>query len=152
MDLTNCNLKIAIVYTSVTGNTQELAEEIYRVFLGKALNIDIFSIEEFQKTYLTQYKVVVIGTYTWGNGEIPKEMWPLYQVLESLNRKEVTTAVFGTGDSFYPNFCGAVDMFRDMLYVRTNLAATLKVELMLQKQDVYRCQKFVESIMERARM
>lgn len=150
MVLTSCSLKIAIVYTSVTGNTKELAEEIYRIHLRKSLDIDIYRIEEFQLSYLIQYDAVVIGTYTWGNGEIPKEMWPLYQAFESLNKKSVTTAVFGTGDSFYPKYCGAVNMFRDMLYVHTNLAATLKVELMPQEQDVYRCHKFVKSIVRNA--
>ncbi len=145
-------MKIAIVYTSVTGNTKELAEEIYHISLRKSLDIDIYWIEEFKETYLRHYHAVALGTYTWGNGEIPKEMWRLYDAFESLNRKDMITAVFGTGDSFYPNYCGAVDLFRDMLFVHTNLAATLKVELMPQEQDVYRCQKFVESIIRKSKM
>jgi flavodoxin I len=39
-----------------------------------------------------------------------------------------------------------------MLYVHTNLAATLKVELRPQEQDLQRCEKFVESLLFRARM
>jgi flavodoxin I len=143
-------MKLAIVYTSVTGNTKELAEEIYRISLRKSLDTDMYRIEEFQESYLLQYDAIVIGTYTWGNGEIPKEMWRLYHMFESLKRKDMTTAVFGTGDSFYPEYCGAVDGFRDMLFVHTNLAATLKVELMPQQQDIDRCQKFVESIVRHA--
>lgn len=143
-------MKLAIVYTSVTGNTKELAEGIYRISLRKSLDTDMYRIEEFQESYLLQYDVIVIGTYTWGNGEIPKEMWRLYHAFESLNRKDMLTAVFGTGDSFYPNYCGAVDWFRDMLYAHTSLTATLKVELMPQEQDVYRCQLFVESIVKHA--
>ena len=150
MDLMNCNMKIAMVYTSITGNTRELAEEIYRIFLRKSFDIDIYRIEEFQASYVKHYNVVVIGTYTWGNGEIPKEMRGFYHLLESLGCKDMITGVFGTGDCFYPNFCGAVDLFRDMLYVRTHLAAVLKVELMLQKQDVVRCNAFVESILKHA--
>jgi flavodoxin I len=64
----------------------------------------------------------------------------------------MTTAVFGTGDSCYPMFCGAVDQFRDMLYVHTNLAATLKVELRPQERDFQRCEKFVEALLLRASM
>jgi flavodoxin I len=150
MGLTNCNLSIAIVYTSVSGNTKELAEELYQIFLTKAVHISIYSIEEFSVSDLCHFHAVAIGTYTWGNGEIPKEMRQLYQAFESLRRNDMTTAVFGTGDSFYSMFCGAVDQFRDMLYVHTNLAATLKVELRPQEQDFQRCKKFVEALLLRA--
>ena len=141
-------MKLAIVYTSVTGNTKELAEEIYRCFRKKSIDTTMYSIDEFQEP-LTQFNAVVIGTYTWGNGEIPKEMRKLFEAFEAHACKEITTAVFGTGDSCYPHYCGAVDLFRDMLYVHTNLAATLKVELRLQPNDRGRCQRFAESILNR---
>nr|WP_263327351.1 flavodoxin domain-containing protein [Neobacillus sp. Marseille-Q6967] len=145
-------MKIAIVYTSVTGNTKELAGILYQIFLMKEVDISIYRIEEFQLSGLSQYDAVAVGTYTWGEGEIPQEMRPLYHAFESLGKKEMVTAVFGTGDSFYPNYCGAVERFRDMLYVHTDLAATLKVELMPQLQDFIRCQKFVDSVRIRFKM
>ncbi|MBP2239830.1 flavodoxin I [Cytobacillus eiseniae] len=151
MGLMNCKMKVAIVYTSITGNTKELAKEIYRICKRNSLDIDLYKMDEFHEAYLYHYHVLAIGTYTWGNGEIPKEMKKLYHALEALNRKELITAIFGTGDSFYPNYCGAVDLFRDMLYVQTSLAATLKVELLLQKQDDDRCERFVESIVRQAK-
>ncbi|PLS18218.1 flavodoxin [Bacillus sp. M6-12] len=137
-------MKAAIVYTSITGNTKELAGDLYQICLSKSVDTTIYKIEEFPISRLTEFQAFAIGSYTWGNGEIPKEMLKLYRGFQAQNRKDITTAVFGTGDSFYPNFCGAVDLFRDMLYVHTNLAATLKVELLPQKQDFLRCQKFVE--------
>lgn len=152
MDLKNCKISVVIIYASVSGNTKELAEELYQILLGMSVNISIYSINEFSLEDLSQYKAVVIGTYTWGNGEIPMEMRQLYQAFESIKRKDITTAVFGTGDSFYPMFCGAVDQFRDMLYVHTNLAATLKVELLPQEQDIKRCRKFVEILLLRVSM
>jgi flavodoxin I len=152
MDLTNSKLSVAIVYASVSGNTKELAEELYQLFLLQSVEISFYSIEEFCVSDLCHYHAVAIGTYTWGNGDIPREMRKLYQAFESLGRKDMTTAVFGTGDSCYPMFCGAVDQFRDMLYVHTNLAAILKVELRPQIQDIQRCEKFVESLLLRASM
>jgi flavodoxin I len=152
MDLTNYKISVAIVYASVSGNTKELAEELYRILLTKSVQISIYSIEEFSVSDLCYYNAVAIGTYTWGNGEIPREMRQLYQAFESIKRKDITTAVFGTGDSCYPMFCGAVDKYRDMLYVQTNLAATLKVELLPQEQDIKRCRKFVEILLLRASM
>ncbi|MDF2790981.1 MAG: flavodoxin [Neobacillus sp.] len=150
MDLTNSKLSVAIVYASVSGNTKELAEELYQILLTKSVELSFYSVEEFSTSDLCYYDVIAIGTYTWGNGDIPMEMRKLYNTFESIGRKDITTAVFGTGDSFYPMFCGAVDQFRDMLYVHTNLAATLKVELRPQEQDLLRCEKFVEALLLRA--
>jgi flavodoxin I len=150
MDSMNSKLSVAIVYASVSGNTKELAQVIYRIFLTKSVQVSIFSIEEFSVSDLCHYHAVAIGTYTWGNGDIPKEMRQFYKAFESFSKKEMTTVVFGTGESCYPMFCGAVDQFRDMLYVHSNLAATLKVELRPQEQDFKRCEKFVEALLVRA--
>jgi flavodoxin I len=147
MDSMNSKLSVAIVYASVSGNTKELAEELYQILLSKSVHISIYSIEEFSVSDLCHYHAVAIGTYTWGNGDIPTEMRQLYQAFETISIKDMTTAVFGTGDSCFPMFCGAVDQFRDMLYVHTNLAATLKVELRPQEQDFQRCEKFVEALL-----
>jgi flavodoxin I len=149
MDLMNCKMKVAVVYASMTGNTKELAEELFEILLSQRVESTIYKIEEFPLFYLSQFDAIAIGTYTWGNGEIPTEMRGLYQAFRLFGKKRLVTAVFGTGDSFYPRYCGAVDLFRDMLYVHTNLAAILKVELTPQVQDIVRCQRFVETMLNR---
>jgi flavodoxin I len=149
MVLMNCKMRVAIVYASITGNTEELAEELYKGFLEQSVEATIYKVEEFPLSIVSHFDAIVIGTYTWGNGEIPREMRGLYQAFESLSNKMMVSAIFGTGDSFYPRYCGAVNLFRDMLYVHTNLAAVLKVELAPQVQDVIRCQRLVESILTR---
>lgn len=144
MALTNSSPKLTIVYTSVTGNTEQLAEMLGAAAQKRGLGAELYRVEEFPLTELSCRDAVLIGTYTWGSGEIPEEMRALYQAIECLDRKELQTAVFGTGDSFFSEFCGAVDRFRDMLYVKTQLMATLKVELMPQPSDAYRCEKLVK--------
>lgn len=146
MVLTNCNPKLAIVYASVTGNTEQLAEMIQAASLNQGFRTKLYRVEEFPLSELSSCDVVLIGTYTWGSGEVPEEMQSLYEAVETLDRKQLQTAVFGTGDSFFAEFCGAVDRFRDMLYVKTELIATLKVELMPQPSDIMRCEKLVSLI------
>ena len=144
MALTNSNPRLAIVYSSVTGNTEKLAEMVQEAAQNQGITIEVYPVDEFPLSQLHWLDVVMIGTYTWGNGEIPEEMHSLYQAIEKLGRKELRTAVFGTGDSFFAEFCGAVDRFRDMLYVKTQLVATLKVELTPQPSDEARCEKLIE--------
>ena len=142
-------MKMAIIYSSKTGNTEELIQYLNKLFLSHFVKVELYQVGQFSLSKLPEYDVVVIGTYTWGKGEIPTEMIPLYQAFENQNVKHILTGVVGTGDRFYSHFCGAVDGYRDMLYVQTNLTVTLKVELSLQQSDMSRCTKFVELILQR---
>ncbi|KAB2338120.1 flavodoxin [Cytobacillus depressus] len=142
-------MRIGIIYTSISGNTKELALLINNQFKQRSLDVYLYSIEQFACHRLDEFDAIVIGTYTWGNGEIPDEMMPLYQEFKKIDRRNIVTGVFGTGDSFYPHYCGAVDMFRDLLNVKTDLSVTLKVELLPQQQDIARCNKFVDLLLAR---
>jgi flavodoxin I len=149
MALTNFKGKVAIVYSSVTGNTEELVRMVASCLQSRSMSTDLFQVEDFLRANMDDYDGLVIGTYTWGNGEIPVEMMPVYQEIERQNVRELATGVVGTGDSFYPSFCGAVDEFRDMLYVQTSLVATLKVELQPQLKDYEKCEKLAELMIEK---
>jgi flavodoxin I len=147
MALMNC--KLAIVYTSVTGNTGEVARILYHASKQNFNDVSLFHVNKFQGINLEEFDAIIIGTYTWGNGDIPRELVAVYKAFEHANKKNLVTGVFGTGDSFYPHFCGAVDEFKNMLYVQTTLAASLKIELSPQVSDIKRCYQFVESIANR---
>ena len=143
---TNYKQKIAIVYSSITGNTAELAGMLVECVKEQGMKVDVYSPQDFCREKVDAFDAVLVGTYTWGSGEIPREMLGVYRHFEKAGNKHVVTAVFGTGDSFFAEFCGAVDRFRDMLYVHTTLAATLKVELMPQERDLARCEKFAAAV------
>lgn len=140
-------MKACIVYTSTTGNTEEVATAIYNQLVSH-IDTDLMSIDNFELSTINMYDYFIIGTYTWGNGQLPTEMKALYQTIETHANKHLRTAVFGTGDRFYPFFCGAVDRFRDMLYEKTDLAVTFKVELSPQQSDYYKIPVFIDKLME----
>ncbi|WP_017473724.1 flavodoxin domain-containing protein [Amphibacillus jilinensis] len=135
-------MKALVVYSSVTGNTSALAEVIYHDMIKHIDHVDFLTIDELDYQQLATYDVLAIGTYTWGNGELPPEMDDLYYEIEQQSVDHLITGIFGTGDSFYPYFCGAVDHFRDMLFVHTELAVTLKVELVPQTEDLSKVSTF----------
>lgn len=143
------NYKVVIVYASGTGNTKKIAELIEMYMKEENLQVDMHPIEEYDLKTLTEYDSIVLGTYTWGDGEIPYEMELIYDEIEDLELKDKVTAVFGSGDTCYPKFCGAVNEFRDMLYHNTNLAVTLKIEIKPQERDKPRCKLFVDKIIEK---
>jgi flavodoxin I len=141
-------MKIAIVFTSQTGHTEELVLLLSEIILMNEVDVELFRVEQFPILDIDKYAGIVIGTYTWGNGEIPLEMKELYHAFERQNVKHVITGVAGTGDSGYSRFCGAVDEFRNMLYVHTKLAVSLKIEVSTQMKDLDRCIRFVDILLE----
>jgi flavodoxin I len=144
-------MRIALVYCSKTGNTEELVMLLYKFFLKQLSNVHLYRIDEFPINQINRYDAIVIGSYTWGDGNIPHEIISLYHAFESQDVKKVITGVVGTGDRFYPKFCGAVDEFRDMLFVHTHLAVTMKVELSPQMKDMNSCWRFVHIILDHLR-
>lgn len=149
MASTNYKPRIAIVYASATGNTRAVADLLREISFEERVSVQLYAIKDFPLCELSRYDGVIIGTYTWGSGEIPKEMRSLFTAFEELGNKGLVTAVFGTGDSCYAHFCGAVDVFRDMLYVHTDLAATLKIELLPQSADDERCRKLIAAVLRK---
>lgn len=141
----NYKPRTAIVYASATGHTERLAEMVEQALTERGLAPERFRSGQFDLSQLSRYDIVLVGSYTWANGEIPKQLHGLFKAFETLGSAPVT-AVFGTGDRCFANYCGAVDQFRDMLYARTALAATLKVEQMPSEEDRVRCRQFAKSV------
>ncbi|WP_028393293.1 flavodoxin domain-containing protein [Bacillus cihuensis] len=141
-------MKTAIVYHSAGGNTKALAEAIYS-FLPEA---KLFRVKDFDLSTISQYEGLLVGTYTWGDGDLPAKISPLYEELEIAQVSQLVTGVFGTGETNYNHFCGAVNRFRDMLFANTQLAVTLKIEQMYQESDLSRIKKFTEIYKEKLRV
>ena len=132
------SFKTAIVHHSAGGNTKALAE-VLASFLPEA---ELFRVLEFDICTVHEYDSLIVGTYTWGNGELPARMSTFYSELEQMPISHLKTGVFGTGETNYNHFCGAVDQFRDMLFANSQLVATLKIEQMYQEADLSRIRKF----------
>lgn len=101
--------KVLVVYASMTGNTEEMAEAIAQG--AKEAGAEVVSKEAFDASVdeLNDYEGIIIGAYTWGDGELPDEFIDFFEALDSLDLSGKKAAVFGSGDTSYPVFCGAVD-------------------------------------------
>ncbi|MGE7780853.1 flavodoxin domain-containing protein [Peribacillus sp. NPDC097264] len=132
------SFKTAIVHHSAGGNTKVLAE----VLASLLPEAELFRVLEFDIRTVHEYDSLIVGTYTWGNGELPARMSAFYSELEQMPISHLKTGVFGTGETNYNHFCGAVDQFRDMLFAKSQLVATLKIEQMYQEADLPRIKKF----------
>ncbi|HIW33109.1 MAG TPA: flavodoxin [Candidatus Paenibacillus intestinavium] len=107
--------KVIIVYSSLTGNTEEMSELIESGVKTAGIEVVRKDAYDAKAAELLQYDGIIIGAYTWGDGELPDEFLDFYEDLEELDLSGKKAAVFGSGDSSYDHYCGAVDIIEHKL-------------------------------------
>ena len=94
--------EIKIVYGSTTGNTELAAEKIAEALGGTAINAAAADAGAFQADLL------ILGTSTWGAGDLQDDWIAAAPLLESVDLKGRKVALFGLGDQV-----GFSDTFAD---------------------------------------
>ncbi|MDE6048122.1 MAG: flavodoxin [Paramuribaculum sp.] len=106
--------KIGIFYGSSTGATKSVAEKI-----AKTLGMDIEDVHDITGTSpskVADYDVILLGTSTWGSGELQDDWYDFIAGLEELYLKGKSIALFGCGDeNMSDTFCNAVGILYDRL-------------------------------------
>lgn len=99
--------KIGIFYGSTTGVTAEVAKK-----LGEILGVDAEDIRDVASTApsaVADYDILVLGTSTWGVGDLQDDWEDYINGLEVLDLKGKKIALFGCGDeTMSDSFCGGV--------------------------------------------
>lgn len=122
--------KVCIIYASMTGNTEKISN-IIADRLSTKLKVDTYSMDVIDVSDILHYDYIILGAYTYGEGEIPYEAEDFYDQLEEANLIDKKFACFGSGDSFYEYFCEAPVLFEKRVVERGGkvIAKTLKIEL-----------------------
>ncbi|MFM9280252.1 flavodoxin [Paenibacillus jiagnxiensis] len=136
--------KILIAYASMTGNTEEIAELIAEGIRQTGHTAVLKEAYECNAAELLEYDGYLLGVYTWGDGELPDEFLDFYEELDELELEGSKTAVFGSGDTSYAQFCGAVDVLEQKLKERGALLVqdSLKIEFNPQDAEKETCREF----------
>lgn len=95
-----------IVYGSTTGNCEGIARRIAEA-LGAAT---VVSASELTTDMIKCNKNLILGSSTWGSGELQDEWYDAIEIIKSSDLAGKTVAVFGCGDScgFSTTFCDAM--------------------------------------------
>ena len=103
-------MSIAVVYGSTTGMCAEVAANI-----ASALGADCLNVAEVSADQVAGYDALVLGSSTWGAGDLQDDWMANIGVIEGANLAGKKVAVFGTGDSigFSDTFCDAMATLRD---------------------------------------
>jgi len=98
--------KIGIFYGSTTGTCEDIANRIAK----KLGNADVMSAADLTESKVQEYDVLLLGSSTWGAGELQDDWFEACDKLKTINLKGKTVALFSNGDceGFADTFCGAL--------------------------------------------
>ena len=129
-------MNIAIVYSSMSGNTEEVAsliEATHRERRDRVTRFESDRIGPKEARSLASYDLVYFGSYTWADGVLPEEMKDAFRLILKEEQVAISqAAVFGTGDKMFVHFCRAVD---EMAYHLSKYGVPLVGELLKIEQS-----------------
>lgn len=107
--------KTGIFYGSTTGTTEAVAERIASL-LGVASD-DVHDVAHITAELVSGYEVLILGTSTYGYGELQDDWEKGLEVLKNADLSGKTLALFGCGDSAsYPDtFCNGMGIIYEDL-------------------------------------
>lgn len=98
--------KTLVVYGSSTGTCESIAQKI-----ANLLGAEVVDVANLSDAQVNDAKNLILGTSTWGAGEMQDDWYDGVKKLQSLDLNGKTVALFGCGDceSYSDTFCGGMD-------------------------------------------
>ncbi|MDD1510565.1 flavodoxin [Priestia megaterium] len=142
--------EILLAYASMSGNTEAIADLIEEELVKHGLHVKRAEVYDIDASDLVSAESIIFGAYTWGDGELPDDFLDLYDEMDDIDLSQKQMAVFGSGDSSYDVFCGAVDLIEEKIKRRNgNIAVpSLKIELSPFGEDIEKCKVFAKGFAE----
>lgn len=137
-----------IVYASMTGNTEEIADIVAEAFEDLELEVEIDECTQVDAADFEKADICVVATYTYGDGDLPDEIVDFYEDLQEIDLSGKIFGVCGSGDTFYDDFCKSVDDFEAVF---TQIGAkkgadSVKVDLAAEEDDIQRLEEFAKKL------
>ncbi|EPT8104457.1 TPA: flavodoxin [Streptococcus pyogenes] len=137
-----------IVYASMTGNTEEIADIVANKLQELGHDVDIDECTTVDASEFENADIAVVATYTYGDGDLPDEIVDFYEDLQDLDLEGKIYGVVGSGDTFYDYFCKSVDDFSEQFALTDAIkgAEPVKVDLAAEDEDIDRLEAFAEQL------
>jgi len=99
--------KLTVLYGTESGNSEELADKLYKTGKKKGFKTQILNMSEIKPTDLSDSGTLLVVVSTWGDGDPPESAEDFH---EALMKKDVSLAgvefsVCALGDTSYDQFC-----------------------------------------------
>jgi len=134
---------VLLLYTSLTGNTEMMADAVKEELekYNHHLVVKSFAEDELETEEILDYDAILIGIYTWVDGDLPFEVEDFFDELEDLDLKGKICGVFGSADTGYELFGTANEMLYAQLESQgaTMLPDNIIVDLDPDEGELERC-------------
>lgn len=123
-------MKILIVYETLTGTTQYVAELMSDRLTELGHQVTLHSVRyQGNQPELASFDVLIFGAPTYDDGKLEQGM-KVFITKTKFDFSPKKVAVFGLGNSTYPQFCTAADILSDWVRQQQGqlLLPTLKVD------------------------
>ncbi|MFI3263478.1 MAG: flavodoxin FldA [Rikenellaceae bacterium] len=99
--------KTLVVFGSTTGTCETIAQSI-----AEKLGVSAIEVSELTADTIAEYEALVLGTSTWGDGELQDDWYDGVAVLKDADLTGKTIALFGCGDgeSYCDTFCDGMGL------------------------------------------
>jgi flavodoxin I len=97
--------KTIVIYGSSTGTCEAIAEKI-----AQKLGCEVINVQDLTADVVNNNQNLILGTSTWGAGELQDDWYDGLRVLQGANLANKTIALFGCGDceSYGDTFVGGI--------------------------------------------
>lgn len=97
--------KTIVIFGSSTGTCESIANDI-----AAKLGCEAINVQDFSADHVADNDNLILGTSTWGCGELQDDWYDGVKVLEGADLSQKTVALFGCGDSqsYCDTFCGGM--------------------------------------------
>ena len=123
-----------LFYYSRKGNTKA----IVNLFEGICTVDEVENIRAYD---LNNYSTIIFATSTYGRGTPSLEFFRVRDILLSLNDKKI--GLFGSGNTHYEHFCGALDLLEMMLEEKNEIIFKYKYEGYPREEDIRKVEKII---------
>lgn len=117
--------KTVVVYGSSTGTCESIANTI-----ADKLGTEAINVADMTADTIADNDVLLLGTSTWGAGELQDDWYDGIDVLKEADLEGKTVAIFGCGDAeSYPDtFCGAMGEIYNAVSDRATVVGSVSTD------------------------
>jgi len=144
------NKKVGIIYASMSGRNQRVAEYLQEKFAKLDQPTEINEVSQFDSQKLADYDGFVFVSYTYHDGQLPDESLDFFDDLQTIDLTGKCYALTGSSSIKHEHFVRALDYLDQQLNHLGALRATaiLKIDLDADRADLARldafCQQFLD--------
>ncbi len=148
-------MEVAIVYTSMTGNTEEIAQILSDLVEQHDLTVKKFHVEfdDIMALDLKNYDAILFGTYTWGDADLPFELEDFHEDLGDEDLTGKVVGLFGSCDSYYEFYGAAMEIMAKQFRAigAQVIDPLLKIELAPEPEDDEKIEQFVKVFIDQVK-